>query len=144
MCFVPADIDEAIRFLFEFVLGLRLSDRSNIVAFMHAIHGSDHHVLAFAQSTAPGMHHCELGTLPASMIGLGAMSIGRTDTEGLGPSSSCSGIELLHYVQDPWAALRNIPATSTTFRPTSAGRRGITPTSDPSTSGARSTGGFAV
>ena len=35
-------------------VGLRLSDRSaEIVAFMHGIHGSDHHLLAFAKSPRP-------------------------------------------------------------------------------------------
>src|SRR4051794_31171553 len=48
------DIPKAIRFYSE-VLGLRLSDRSgDMIAFMHAIHGSDHHVIAFVKSEAPG------------------------------------------------------------------------------------------
>lgn len=51
------DIDRAIEFYSKNV-GLKLSDRSDRVAFMHAIHGSDHHILAFAQSPAPGLHHC--------------------------------------------------------------------------------------
>ena len=43
---------------YEDVLGMRLSDRSGEgIAFMHAIHGSDHHVIAFAKSSAPGYHH---------------------------------------------------------------------------------------
>ena len=28
------------------------------IAFMHGIHGSDHHLMAFAKSNAPGLHHC--------------------------------------------------------------------------------------
>jgi hypothetical protein len=49
--------------------------QGNGVAFMHAIHGSDHHVLAFAQSTAPGMHHCSWDVAGIDEIGLGAMSM---------------------------------------------------------------------
>ena len=40
------DVDASIQF-YERKLGLRLSDRaSDLVAFMHGIHGSDHHLLA--------------------------------------------------------------------------------------------------
>ena len=40
------------------ILGLRLSDRSgDDIVFMHGAHGSDHHLVAFARSNAPGMHH---------------------------------------------------------------------------------------
>ena len=42
--------------------GLRLSDRSgDIIAFMHGPHASDHHLLAFAKSNAPGLPSFELG-----------------------------------------------------------------------------------
>src|SRR5262245_58146552 len=37
------------------VLGMRLSDRSgDMIAFMHGIHGSDHHMIAFVKSDGPG------------------------------------------------------------------------------------------
>jgi catechol 2,3-dioxygenase len=50
------DVSEAIKF-YERTLGLRLSDRaSDLVAFMHGIHGSDHHLLALVKSSAPGFH----------------------------------------------------------------------------------------
>src|SRR5262249_3812950 len=40
------DVSDSISF-YERTLGLRLSDRaSDLVAFMHGIHGSDHHLLA--------------------------------------------------------------------------------------------------
>src|SRR5450631_3598474 len=49
-----ADVDASIKF-YERTLGLRLSDRaSDLVAFMHGIHGSDHHLLALVKSSAPG------------------------------------------------------------------------------------------
>jgi catechol 2,3-dioxygenase-like lactoylglutathione lyase family enzyme len=68
------DIDRAIEF-YTRNLGLRLSDRSDMVAFLHAIHGSDHHILAFAQSSAPGLHHCSWDMSSIDDIGLGAMSM---------------------------------------------------------------------
>src|SRR5262249_40864598 len=51
---VPASLE-----FYGRVLGLRLSDRcGDDIAFMHGIHGSDHHLVAFARSNAPGLHHC--------------------------------------------------------------------------------------
>src|SRR3954453_6484560 len=51
------DVMKGIQF-YRDVLGMRLSDRSgDIIAFMHGIHGSDHHMVAFAKSDAPGLHH---------------------------------------------------------------------------------------
>ena len=52
LVFTP-DVDRSLAF-YSNIVGLRLSDRSDRVAFMHAIHGSDHHILAFAQSPGPG------------------------------------------------------------------------------------------
>jgi catechol 2,3-dioxygenase-like lactoylglutathione lyase family enzyme len=53
-----ADVGRAIGF-YRDVLGLRLSDSSEgNVAFMHGPHGSDHHMVAFARSAGPGLHHC--------------------------------------------------------------------------------------
>ena len=51
------DVPRIVAF-YRDVLGMRLSDQSaDIIAFMHAPHGSDHHVLAFAKSDRPGYHH---------------------------------------------------------------------------------------
>jgi catechol 2,3-dioxygenase len=49
-------IDKGIEF-YSNVLGMRLSDRSGDVAFLHGIHGSDHHLIAFVKSQKPGLHH---------------------------------------------------------------------------------------
>ena len=82
-----SDVDNAVDFYTQ-NLGLKLSDRSaDIVAFMHAIHGSDHHVLAFGKSDAPGMHHCSWDVGSIGDIGLGAMNMadrGYTKGWGLG------------------------------------------------------------
>jgi catechol 2,3-dioxygenase len=98
------DIDKAIAF-YEGNLGLRLSDRSELVAFMHAIHGSDHHILAFAQSSAAGMHHCSWDMAGIDEIGLGAMSMaGKGHVKGWGLGRHVLGSNYFHYVQDPWGS----------------------------------------
>ena len=112
------DIDKAIAFYCN-NLGLRLSDRSDRVAFLHAIHGSDHHILAFAQSSAPGMHHCSWDTQSIDDIGLGAMNMaGKGYTKGWGLGRHVLGSNYFHYIQDPWGSFAEyscdidyIPAT---------------------------------
>lgn len=86
-------------------LGLRLSDRTNGVAFMHGIHGSDHHVVAFAMSDAPGMHHCSWDVAQINDIGLGAMTMADKGwTRGWGLGRHVLGSNYFHYVQDPWGS----------------------------------------
>jgi catechol 2,3-dioxygenase-like lactoylglutathione lyase family enzyme len=98
------DIDKAIEFYIR-NLGLRLSDRSDLVAFLHAIHGSDHHILAFAQSGAPGMHHCSWDMGSIDDIGLGAMNMAaKGHVKGWGLGRHVLGSNYFHYVQDPWGS----------------------------------------
>lgn len=98
------NIDRAIDF-YSTYLGLRLSDRSDNVAFMHAIHGSDHHILAFAHSTAPGMHHCSWDMGGIEQIGLGAMQMAsKGHTQGWGFGRHVLGSNYFHYVRDPWGS----------------------------------------
>jgi catechol 2,3-dioxygenase len=55
------DVSESIKF-YERTLGLRLSDRaSDLVAFMHGIHGSDHHLLALVKSIRARLSSLQLG-----------------------------------------------------------------------------------
>lgn len=102
--FTP-DVDRAIGF-YARVLGLRLSDRSgDVIAFMHAIHGSDHHVLAFAKSSAPGMHHLSWDVASVDAIGLGAMGMAeRGYRDGWGFGRHVLGSNYFHYVRDPWGS----------------------------------------
>jgi catechol 2,3-dioxygenase len=103
LVFTP-DIDRALDF-YSRILGLRLSDRSDRVAFMHAIHGSDHHILAFAESAGPGMHHCSWDMCGIDDIGLGAMHMaGKGYTKGWGLGRHVLGSNYFHYVQDPWGS----------------------------------------
>ena len=86
-------------------LGLRLSDRSDFVAFMHGIHGSDHHLLAFAQSDAPGFHHCSWDVGSIDDIGLGAACMAdKGFSKGWGLGRHVLGSNYFHYVQDPWGS----------------------------------------
>jgi catechol 2,3-dioxygenase-like lactoylglutathione lyase family enzyme len=100
-----SDVDKAIDFYAQ-NLGLKLSDRSaDVVAFMHAIHGSDHHVLALGKSDAPGMHHCSWDVGSIGDIGLGAMNMAdKGYTKGWGLGRHVLGSNFFHYVRDPWGS----------------------------------------
>jgi catechol 2,3-dioxygenase-like lactoylglutathione lyase family enzyme len=99
------DIPKAISFYGE-TLGLRLSDRSgDMVAFLHAIHGSDHHVLAFVKADGPGLHHVSWDVPSINDIGLGAMQMAaRGFTAGWGLGRHVLGSNYFHYVRDPWGS----------------------------------------
>jgi catechol 2,3-dioxygenase-like lactoylglutathione lyase family enzyme len=99
------DIPKAIKFYSE-VLGLRLSDRSgDMIAFMHAIHGSDHHVIAFVKSEGPGLHHLSWDVSSINDIGSGAMQMADKGYErGWGLGRHVLGSNYFHYVRDPWGS----------------------------------------
>ena len=100
------DVSESIKF-YERTLGLRLSDRaSDLVAFMHGIHGSDHHLLALVKSIAPGFHHCSWDVSSVNDIGLGAMRMhDKGWTKGWGQlGRHVLGSNYFHYVRDPWGS----------------------------------------
>jgi len=104
LCFT-VDVQEAINF-YSRVLGLRMSDRSGDgVCFMHGIHGSDHHLFAFAKSNAPGLHHCSWDVGSIEEIGLGAMQMAdRGFSKGWGLGRHVLGSNYFHYVRDPWGS----------------------------------------
>ncbi|WP_238364524.1 VOC family protein [Mesobacterium pallidum] len=87
-------------------LGLRLSDRSGDgICFMHGIHGSDHHLIAFAKSSAPGLHHCSWDVNDVNQIGLGAMQMAdKGYQKGWGLGRHVLGSNYFHYVKDPWGS----------------------------------------
>jgi catechol 2,3-dioxygenase-like lactoylglutathione lyase family enzyme len=99
------DVRKAIAF-YSRVLGLRLSDHSGDgIAFMHGIHGSDHHMLAFARSNAPGVHHFSWDVGSVDEIGAGAMHmLGKGHTRGWGLGRHVLGSNYFHYVRDPWGS----------------------------------------
>jgi catechol 2,3-dioxygenase-like lactoylglutathione lyase family enzyme len=98
------DVPRSIRFYSE-VLGLRLSDHSGDVAFMHGVHGSDHHIVAFAKSHAPGFHHCSWDVPTVNEVGLGAMYMAdRGFDRGWGFGRHVLGSNYFHYIRDPWGS----------------------------------------
>lgn len=100
-----ADVPASVAF-YERVLGLRLSDRSgDIVAFLHGIHGSDHHLIALAKSTGPGLHHLSWDVGSIHEVGLGAMMMAdRGFAQGWGVGRHVLGSNYFHYVRDPWGS----------------------------------------
>jgi catechol 2,3-dioxygenase-like lactoylglutathione lyase family enzyme len=99
------DVRKAIEF-YTRVLGLRLSDHSgDNIAFLHGIHGSDHHMVAFARSNAPGHHHFSWDVGGINEIGAGAMHmLGKGFTRGWGLGRHVLGSNYFHYVRDPWGS----------------------------------------
>jgi catechol 2,3-dioxygenase len=99
------DIPQAIKFYAE-VLGLRLSDRSgDMIAFMHGIHGSDHHLIAFVKSEGPGLHHLSWDVPSVNAIGIGAMHMADQGfSTGWGLGRHVLGSNYFHYVRDPWGS----------------------------------------
>ncbi len=113
------DVAKAMEF-YGRVLGLRVSDHSGgDVAFMHGIHGSDHHMVAFARSEAPGHHHFSWDVGSVDEIGAGAMHmLEKGFARGWGLGRHVLGSNYFHYVRDPWgsyseysADIDYIPAT---------------------------------
>jgi catechol 2,3-dioxygenase-like lactoylglutathione lyase family enzyme len=100
-----ADVPASISF-YERVLGLQLSDRSGDgIAFMHGVHGSDHHLIALAKAQGPGLHHLSWDVGTINDIGLGAMHMAdKGFTVGWGLGRHVLGSNYFHYVRDPWGS----------------------------------------
>jgi catechol 2,3-dioxygenase-like lactoylglutathione lyase family enzyme len=105
------DVRKAIEF-YTRVLGMRLSDHSSDnIAFLHGIHGSDHHMIAFARSNAPGHHHFSWDVGSVDEIGAGAMHmLDKGFTKGWGLGRHVLGSNYFHYVQDPWGSFSEYSA----------------------------------
>jgi len=99
------DVGTAIDF-YERTLGLRLSDRSGpAVAFLHGVHGSDHHLLALVASTHRGMHHVSWDVGSFQDVGLGYAQMARNGfLRGWGVGRHVLGANYFHYVRDPWGS----------------------------------------
>lgn len=102
--FTP-DVLAMVRFNEE-VLGARLSDRSGDgIAFVHGVHGSDHHLVAFAKSHAPGLHHSSWDVGSVDEVGLGSENMRDNGyTKGWGVGRHVLGSNYFYYVQDPWGS----------------------------------------
>ena len=88
------------------ILGLRVSDRSgDDIVFLHGIHGSDHHLLAFARSDAPGLHHTSWDVGSVDEIGMGAKHMSNLGFDmGWGVGRHIAGSNFFYYVRDPWGS----------------------------------------
>lgn len=102
--FTP-DVNRMLAFC-ESVLGLRLSDRSaDIIAFIHTPHGSDHHLIAFAKSHAPGLHHSSWDVGAIDDVGAGAEQMRAAGwPHGWGVGRHVLGSNYFYYVRDPWGS----------------------------------------
>lgn len=100
------DMDAALAFYCD-VLGLKISDQAaGILAFLHSPLGSEHHVLALAKGSAPGLHHysLEMGTIDA--IGLRSAHMkAQGFTRGWGIGRHVLGSNFFHYFRDPWESM---------------------------------------
>jgi catechol 2,3-dioxygenase-like lactoylglutathione lyase family enzyme len=99
------DIDRSIAF-YRDVLGLALSDRSSHhVAFMHGRHGSDHHLVAFGHSSAPGWHHSSWDVPGVDDVGRGAAQMEAAGyPNGWGVGRHVLGSNYFYYAPDPWGS----------------------------------------
>ena len=88
------------------VLGLRLSDHSgDIIAFTHTPHGCDHHLVAFAKSHAPGLHHSSWDVAGVEEVGRGAEQMRNAGWgQGWGVGRHVLGSNYFNYVRDPWGS----------------------------------------
>ncbi|WP_433705539.1 VOC family protein [Paraburkholderia sacchari] len=104
LMFTP-DVDGAVAF-YERALGLTLSDGSEgIVAFLHARHGSDHHLVAFARGEKKGWHHSSWDVPDVEAVGLGKMQMQRAGyVDGWGVGRHVLGSNYFQYVRDPWGS----------------------------------------
>ena len=100
-----SDVLRSVRFYTE-TLGLRLSDRSGeVIAFLHGAHASDHHMLAFAKSDGPGLHHSSWDVANFDDVGLGMQQMAdRGHAHGWGVGRHVIGSNYFRYVRDPWGS----------------------------------------
>lgn len=104
LLFTP-DVTAAVDF-YQSVLGLAFSDGSQeLVAFMHARYGCDHHLLAFVHSAGRGFHHVAWNVGDINEVGHGAMQMAAAGySTGWGTGRHCLGSNYFHYVRDPWGS----------------------------------------
>jgi catechol 2,3-dioxygenase len=102
--FFTPDIKKSVQFYCD-NLGLRISDFPGPVAFLHGVHGSDHHLIAFAQSNAAGFHHSSWDVNSVEEVGLGAeQMVSGGFTRGWGLGRHVLGSNYFYYVEDPWGS----------------------------------------
>jgi catechol 2,3-dioxygenase-like lactoylglutathione lyase family enzyme len=100
-----SDVPRSVKFYSD-TLGLRLSDHSgDIIAFMHGPHASDHHLIAFAKSDGPGLHHSSWDVCSIDEVGIGMQQmIDSGHPDGWGVGRHVLGSNYFRYVRDPWGS----------------------------------------
>ncbi len=106
-----SDVMRSVRF-YQNAFGLRLSDHSGeIIAFLHGAHGSDHHMLAFAKSDGPGLHHSSWDVPSIDSVGIGMEQMAAQGfTHGWGVGRHVIGSNYFRYVRDPWGSFAEYSA----------------------------------
>jgi catechol 2,3-dioxygenase-like lactoylglutathione lyase family enzyme len=106
-----SDVLRSARFYCDSV-GLRLSDHAgDVVAFLHGAHSSDHHMLAFAKSEGPGLHHSSWVVPGVDEVGLGMEQMAAAGfSEGWGVGRHVIGSNYFRYVRDPWGSFAEYSA----------------------------------
>lgn len=105
LCF-SADVAASEAFYTQ-ILGFRVSDRlvgKGQATFMHAGAG-DHHVMAFIESSHPGLHHSSWEVPNTDQIVSGTQSMieaGHSTVWGLGRHTV--GSNMFTYIRDPWGS----------------------------------------
>ena len=102
LLFTP-DVSRAVDF-YRDAVGLNLSDRSGeIIAFMHAKHGCDHHLIAFAKSPFKGLHHTSWDVTSFDDVGLASTQMRSAGhAEQWGVARHVLGSNYFCYTRDPW------------------------------------------
>ncbi len=96
-----ADLVATTRFYRE-ALGLGQSDGNAYVSFLHGRHGSDHHIVGFGQSHAPGFHHFSFEVENVDQIGVGGQAMKALGHDGWGFGRHVAGSNYFWYVRDPF------------------------------------------
>jgi catechol 2,3-dioxygenase-like lactoylglutathione lyase family enzyme len=104
LVFTP-DTMKSVSFVTE-ALGMGLADHAqDVIAFCCARGGSDHHVLAFAQSSGVGFHHASFMVRDPDEIGrAGRRLVEKTGKGDWGFGRHTVGSNFFHYIQDPWGS----------------------------------------
>ena len=104
MLFVPQM--EAVMAFYVQALGMRITDSADgLVGYMHTRHGSDHHIVAFAASSATGWHHSSWEVPDMDDVGSGATQMRAAGfCDGWGVGRHILGSNYFYYARDPWGS----------------------------------------
>ncbi len=100
-----SDVPRSLDFYAK-AMGMRLSDQSGDgIAFLHGAHSSDHHLLAFAKSDGPGLHHTSWVVRGVDEVGLGMEQMMAAGYPyGWGVGRHVLGSNYFYYQRDPWGS----------------------------------------